>query len=553
MSSAITTAVSGLNAHQRMLDVVGNNIANLNTIAYKARRVLFSDMLYNDIRNASGGSATQGSINPAQIGTGVKIAQVGVDLTQGTIESTGDSLDFAIDGDGFFMVKNNVETFYTRAGAFAVDETGYLIDPSTGYRVQRFGNTGETNGIDPGFQTQGDADIRVPLGTSIPGRATTTANINGNLKSGLSGPRAKVLTSLKNWTAGGAAATAATPLNSLDDLQSAYIPGDTITINGTETNGTSFSATYTVTGTSTLGDVVNAVNAACNSGVASIDANGRIALTADDLGQSALTVTFADGATNTGGIPFASNPQIVSATGKDGDTVQGGIQVYDSQGGAHVVNLKFEKETDGSWTMNASIDPSEGIVLDSVVERITFNTDGSFAGAGASGAGDINLTFAFSGIDTPQTLNVSFGDVGTFGGLTQVSTDSSIAAKQDGYAPGKLTSVQISGDGTLQGVASNGREFPLAQVAIASFRNPDGLVSAGDSYFQPTAASGDVEVGTALAGSRGSIRAGQLERSNVDVPQEFTDLIIAQRGFSANARTVTVASQVLEELLGIVR
>jgi len=554
MSSAITTAVSGLNAHQKMLDVVGNNIANVNTIAFKSRRVLFTDMLYNDLRTASGATTgAQGSVNPAQIGTGVKIGQIDLNFAQGTIQGTGNALDVAIDGNGFFVLKNAGGNYYSRSGSFTIDETGYLIDPSTGYRVQRFGSIGEPDGVNPSFQVPGNSDINIPIGASIPGHETTSATIKGNLKSGATGPAAKQLSSLRDWTVGGAAATAATPLNSLDGVQTPYVPGDVIRITGSESDGTPVTVNFTVTATSTLGDLVSAIDSAFTSGSASLNAAGRIVIDAGTTGPSSLSVTLQDATTNTGATAFASNPLTVAVNGKDGDVVQGGIQVYDAQGGVHTVNTKFQKQVDGTWTMTASLDPSEGSVIDGTIERITFNSDGSFAGAGASGAGDVNLTFNFAGIGVPQQMSVGFGDVGKFNGLTQVASESSIAAQQDGFAPGALSSVQIGSDGVITGIASNGRQFSLGQLALASFRNPDGLTSIGDSYYMPTAASGDVEIGTALAGSRGGLKAGQLEQSNVDLPQEFTDLIIAQRGFSANSRTVTVASQVLEELLQIVR
>lgn len=554
MSSAITTAVSGLNAHQKMLDVVGNNIANVNTIAFKSRRVLFTDMLYNDLRTASGATTgAQGSVNPAQIGTGVKIGQIDLNFAQGTIQGTGNALDVAIDGSGFFVVRNSGGSYYTRAGSFTIDETGVLIDPSTGYRVQRFGSIGEPDGVNPSFQIPGNSDIHIPIGAAIPGHETTAATIKGNLKSGATGPAAKQLSSLHGWMAGGVAATSSTLINSLDSVQTPYVPGDVIRITGSESDGTPVSVNFTMTATSTVGDLVSAIDSAFGTGTATLDASGKIVMTGDTTGVSSLSVTLQDATTNTGATAFASNPLTVAINGKEGDVVQGGIQVYDAQGGAHTVNTKFQKQADGTWTMTASLDSSEGTVVDGTIERITFNDDGSFAGAGASGIGDINLTFNFTGIGVPQTLAVGFGDVGKFNGLTQVASESSISALQDGFAPGALSSVQIGSDGVITGVASNGRQFSLGQLAIASFRNPDGLTSVGDSYYMPTAASGDVEIGTALAGSRGGLKSGQLEQSNVDLPQEFTDLIIAQRGFSANSRTVTVASQVLEELLQIVR
>ncbi|MCA9209480.1 MAG: flagellar hook-basal body complex protein, partial [Planctomycetales bacterium] len=128
-----------------------------------------------------------------------------------------------------------------------------------------------------------------------------------------------------------------------------------------------------------------------------------------------------------------------------------------------------------------------------------------------------------------------------------------LAIEQDGFAPGTMNSVNTGPDGTIYGIATNGRQFPIAQLALASFRNVQGLRSVGDNYFEESLNTGDVQLGTALSGDRGAIVAGQLETSNVEVAQEFTRLIVAQRGFSANARTITVADKVLEELTNIIR
>jgi flagellar hook protein FlgE len=256
---------------------------------------------------------------------------------------------------------------------------------------------------------------------------------------------------------------------------------------------------------------------------------------------------------NTGVTGFAGNPSIVTTTGADGDTVEASMEVFDERGGSHFVNLTFQKQVDGSWNINASINPADGTITDGSVTGIRFNTDGSFASIDGTGAGDANLTFQFAGALAPQTMSLTMGSSGEFDGMTELAMSASLAAQHDGYAPGSLVGVQMRSDGILEGVTSNGFTFPLAQLSIASFLNPNGLSAQGDNYFAPTLASGDVEIGAALSGSRGSIRGGQLEQSNVDIALEFTRLIVAQRGFSANARTIRVTDQVLEELTNLIR
>ncbi len=555
MPNTLQIGVSGLNAHEKMLEVVGNNIANANTTAFKSRRVLFSDLLYEGIRSTAGEkTGVIGSINPSQVGNGVQVASIDVDFNQGELEPTGDPLDMAIEGDGFFVADGGpAGQLYTRAGSFRVDEHGALVDPATGFKVQRFGALGEPDGLNAGFQVPGDSSIRIPLGAAIGGQGTDLVNIAGNLQAGSTGPVARQLQSFRAWTVGGVPATATTALNQLDGLTRPYVTGDQIQTVGAESSGNPISASFNVTPASTLGDLVSFIDTTYSSAGAALNAAGKIVLTADGQGPSLMSMTLSNGPANQGNVGLNNNPMVVTAAGKDGDRVQGGIQVFDIRGGAHVVNLTYQKQADSSWTMTAELDAADGTVVDGSVQRITFNPDGSFAGAGATGTGDLFVSMAFTGIPTPQVMRFGFGDPNSLQGLTELASSSSISAQQNGFSPGKLISVRIKGTGEVEGVASNGRAIPLAQLAIASFRNPDGLLGVGDNFYAASGSAGEPEIGTGQAGNRGSIRSGQLERSNVDMATEFTRLIVAQRGFSANARTITVASETLEELLGLIR
>ncbi|MCA9176362.1 MAG: flagellar hook-basal body complex protein, partial [Planctomycetales bacterium] len=214
--------------------------------------------------------------------------------------------------------------------------------------------------------------------------------------------------------------------------------------------------------------------------------------------------------------------------------------------------MTFEKQSDNSWNLSASI-PSGGTLTDSVIEDIRFNDDGSLQQVAGTGLGDANFTIQFDSLATPQTIQFNFGDNNSFNGVTQVATSSSVSTTQDGYAPGVLTTISVDTTGLLQGVATNGIRFPIAQLAIASFRNPKGLLSTGNNYLQASANSGQPEIGLGNSGSRGAVTGLQLEASNVDIANEFTLMIVAQRGFSANARTITVTDEVLEELTNIIR
>lgn len=554
MANSLITGVSGLNSHQKMLEVIGNNLANLNTTAYKSRRTLFSDLFYETVRAASDGTpGVLGGTNPAQVGTGSRLSQVDAQFTQGNLSATGSPLDLAIEGDGFFVVDTGAETLYTRAGALQVDEDGLLVDPSTGYRVQRFGSVGESGTTGVGFQVPGDADIRIPFGATIPGRATANVSMTGNLPSTAAGPTEEILQSQLGWTASAVPVTAGTLLNDLDANSTGYIAGDAIQIEGTDVDGTAISVSLGVDGTTTFGDLVNAVDTAFTGATASLDANGRLVLESDVPGEAFLSLSLADLAGNTGETDFDANTFVVTSEGQDGEVVRGSVEVFDERGGAHTISLSLQKQLDGSWSLNADLDPSQGTVVDGLVTGITFNEDGSLAQAGGVGDGDTSLSFQFAGSTNTQDVDISFGAVDGFDGLTELATDPSLGAAQDGLGAGALVTVQVSSDGMISGIASNGSVVPLAQVAIASFRNPGGLESRGQNYYAVSLSSGAVQIGSGLAGSRGAVRSGQLEQSNVDIAEQFTQLIIAQRGFSANARTITVADEILEELTNLVR
>ncbi len=204
MSQTLLTGASGLLSHQRKLDVVANNLANINTTGYKSQRILFSDLIYTTIQPAAAGSNTDfGGTNPRQAGFGVSVAQTGRNHGQGVLSSTGQSFDFAIQGNGFFVLSDGSPA-YTRAGAFSLDSNGYLVDPSSGAFVQRFGTIGEGLEGNPQFQIPGNNAIHVPLGAGVAGRMTTQAGFTGNLPATATPPRTEMIGSEVAFLAGGA-------------------------------------------------------------------------------------------------------------------------------------------------------------------------------------------------------------------------------------------------------------------------------------------------------------------------------------------------------------
>jgi flagellar hook protein FlgE len=566
-SNALFAGVSALQSYQDMLNVIGNDLANVNTTAYKSQRTRFGDLLYQTLAEGSSSQGV-GEANPQQVGFGVGVQAIDQNMSQGTLQATGNNLDLALSGNGMFVVNNGVQNLFTRSGAFNVDPKGFLVDSTTGYRVQRFGQVGEGSAGSQAFQINGDNNIRIPFGTGIPGKTTTNVNLQGNLSASALGPLAQTLTSAQAFTTGTppAAAQLTTQINALSDGNGKYKTGDQIVISGTRADGTAVPAntalTLTVGGpnASTMQDLINTINAAYNTGnpatsaTASLDASGNLVLKANSTGPAnGLSLTLADAANNTGSTNWANHIETVTTTGKNGDSNSSAIQVFDTQGTAHTLSLTFQKQADGTWTLTGSIPPGDGTMIASTVTGITFNDDGSFRGA--AGAGNLaSMSFQIKGLSKPQTFTFNFGSVNGFNGLTQFGGNSSAAAvNQDGFAAGFLNNLSIGQDGTINGIFTNGQTLPIAQLAVAQFSNPGGLDRVGNNYFSLSASSGTALIGTATSGGRGTISQGTLESSNVDVAGEFTQLIVAQRGFQVNAKTITVNDQVLQDLVNILQ
>jgi flagellar hook protein FlgE len=554
-SSALYAGVSGLRAHQDMLDVVGNNLANVNTNGFKSQSALFGDLLYQTLTPAGGSSSKNiGGTDPMQIGFGVRVDAIEQNLGQGSLQTTGNPLDLALQGGGFFVINNGTNNIFTRDGAFGVDGNNYLVDPTTGFHVQRFGTVGEGSATSPAFQTPGDNSIKVPYGMGLPGQETSMITLVGNLSANAVGPQAQTLTSAQPFQAGGAPATLATLLNNLDDSNHKYVAGDQILIQGTTVSGTTVNTNLTLSGgpppTQTMQDLINAINGAFPGSTASLDASGNLVLKANNNGPaSSLSLSLLDASGNTGATSWNNHNMIVTTTGKNGDTFNSGIEVFDTQGNAHTLTLTFQKEAANTWNMTGAINTSEGTVTSGLVSGITFNDDGSFRGI----SGNSTMTFQFNGVSKPQTINFSFGSPSGFNGLTQFgSANSAAATSQDGFAAGFLNSLSVGKDGTVDGIFTNGRILPIAQLALANFANPTGLNREGSNYFSVSANSGVALIGGGLSGGRGLVQQGALESSNVDVALEFTNLIIAQRGFQVNARTITAANEVLQDLVNII-
>lgn len=547
MTRSLMTGITGLRTHQKKLDVVANNLANMNTIGYKTQAALFSDLMYAQLRSASDPTPNNGGVNPQSVGSGVQVSQTTRSFAQGTLQSTGEILDFAIQGDGFFTLTNGGgESVYTRDGSFGVDANGRLVDPANGFYVRRFGNVGEPTADRIGFQVPGDDTITVPLGQTVPGEQTQLVELLGNLPASAQPPNAEVLASSSPFENGGAAATAGTLLNDLDINGTPYQAGDVIEFTGTNPDGSAYNATLPAD-TSTVGDLITELNNQLVGATAALAADGTISITADGPGEAFLSLNITDNAANVGASAWASTPLTVTIDGNDGDTHQLSVEIFDSLGQGHRVNFDVSKTSARTWDIQASMPSDSGVILDSEVRSITFDDHGAFSLVGGTGDGDLDLEFQFDGIAETQTVNLDLQK------LQHLATDFRVGQQQDGFPPGTLTSIAVSSEGELIGLATNGKKIDLAQLALANFNNNQGLDAVGGNYYQQSLNSGDAAIGIGASNGRGLVIGGQLEGSNVDIAQEFTQLIVAQRGFSANARTITVSDEMLEELTNIVR
>ncbi|MBN2314590.1 MAG: flagellar hook-basal body complex protein [Sedimentisphaerales bacterium] len=554
MTTALSAAVSGLEAHQKMLDVTGNNLANINTTAYKASSISFSELLSETISNGSQPTSDIGGTNPVQIGSGVRISTISRDMSQGNIVNTGNELDLAIEGEGYFVLSNGEQYVYTRDGSFSVDADGYLVDPATGYRVQRIGIEGESDG----FQTSGDSHVRIPYDVGIPASETTEVALSGNLSADdeFDVTQTQEINSNIAFTYDtDSMATASTLIADLDQYSGTLTSG-TITISGYDQDGTAFDSglTFSVDGTTTLGDLIDHLNTNVLDGSTASLSDGQIVITDDTSGYSKTDISLSY--SGDGELTMPAYFEISTVGGEE--TKNFTITIYDSQGGEHVLSGAFVR-TDASNTWDIVLTSVTGdiseISLDSRrIEGLTFSPeDGSFSGLSGSDATQFEITFEHNPTAS-QTIDLNLGTEGKLDGLTQFAGSSTaVATDQDGYEAGSLSTVSISNEGIVIGTFSNGIKKNIATIQLALFQNSTGLESIGDNYFIPTANSGEAIATQAMSGGSGSIQGGALEKSNADVATEFATMIMAQNGYQANARAISVANDILRELTNLIR
>lgn len=544
LSAALYNGVSGLTTISEALNVIGDNLANVNTPGFKASTALFQTVFSQTI---SGGTVPSGNLlgtNPIQVGLGTTLATIGRNFTQGSLNNTGNLSDLAIQGNGFFILSDGVGIAFTRDGSFALAIDGTLVDPATGLRVQ--GWTAVNGVVTP---TGAVGDIVVPLGMSIV-QETSNALFSGNFNASgdIAGLMGTVLLG-PALTVGGAAADEFSNLIALDGLGLA--DGDTITISGRK-GGADITATFNVTTTSTLGELTTAIFDAFGilNGSVTVEPTGEIRIEGDRGTANAITdvvlratdslgvtVPGFDAVFNPGGSsPF--NPTNFA----DGESfVLSGLAVFDSLGNSVPLTVTFTR-TDARTLTYIAESPFGTIVGSGNIE---FDSNGQFLSVDNA---LISIDRSAAGAIDPLDITLDFSGTTFLSGVNTLALSS-----QDGFPIGSLEEFFVGIDGTVTGAFSNGLSEVLGQVALSIFPNQGGLLALGSNLFAVTGNSGEPLIGVAGTGGRGTMAQGYLEGSNTDMAKEFTSIIITQRGFQANARTISTADALLEEVISLAR
>ncbi len=538
MMRSLYAAVSGLKGNQTYMDVIGNNIANVNTTGYKASNVTFQDMLSQTLQGASSPSGTQGGTNPMQVGLGVGVASISTNFTDGSTQSTGISTNLAISGDGFFVVGTPTNQMYTRSGDFTTDRQGNFVN-SAGYRV--LGWQADASGVVD--TTQPISALQIPVGSTMAAKVSTTITLAGNLNGGA--------TALDAATVSSNAAAAVIAAGNLVSSVSAASTATQSAVNAAQT-----AAQTAQTAATAFANAATAPAKAAAAITALDAANAAVAAAKVAANAVAADTTMTPVLKATAVIAAAALSEATSKTAATNDSAQPvSYDLYDTQGNKYTLTGSITKTGVNTWTFTPSskiIGGTDGKTTVATVtggsSTIKFNADGTF---------DTSTVFNALTIDPtggPYEGAGSFTVQPSGSTMTQNGSDSTAKIRNtDGYAAGTLNGKTIGTDGTIVGSFTNGRTQAIGQVALAIFNNSDGLLSAGGNLYTKTTNSGEPQIGSAGTGGRGSFTPGSLEMSNVDLAQQFTNMIVAQRAFQANSKIITTDDSMLEEVVNLKR
>lgn len=554
MMRSMYSAVSGLKTHQTRMDVIGNNIANVNTVAFKSSSVTFSDILYQTTSNASGANATTGTggVNAKQIGLGTTAAATKVSITSaGASETTGNPFDIRLtdkNSTNFFIVNNGSENVFTRSGSFYVDGSGNLCMSSTGYTVM-------------GWQVD-----------------ETTGEIRKDTVSALR------IMQEKNLTSAPEATTQATIAGVLDenDADVKSDAGKVMNLNFYDNLGYQYTAKFAIKATANDGEYTVELTSILDSNNKNITEGFTQAQMKEIFGNTDTKTTIASYSSALPGCGYTFDPTTGNLTSAVGRTVtikpdgtlddgtnktikdifgvsDGNFKNIQDSAKAGNEDYKFEKVT---TTVNGVQTHSYQIVKKSATNLLKFNTeDGKFnsIGGGTDKSVELNLNttslnangnFANITVDFSQCLNYNNSGKSTIGadaGAVDGTTGK-------GRKLGAMTGISIDTNGRIYGTYDNGNTELLGQIAVAQFSNASGLEKVGESCYRTTLNSGEFDgIGVEISADGSSMTTGELEMSNVDLSSEFTSMITTQRGFQANSRVITTSDTLLEELVNLKR
>jgi flagellar hook protein FlgE len=564
LSSAMLTGFTGIQANQTSVDVVGDNIANLNTTAFKVQRTQFETMYYQTIHGGTAPGTPLGGTLPEQIGRGTQVSAIQRDFRGGNPENTGVPSDLAIDGSGFFMVGDpaDAQPLYTRDGAFHLDATNTMV-ANNGDHLLVYGADADGN-ITPGTLT----DLVIPLGTASVAVPTSNVVMDGQLNAAADpATQAAVISSQALTTSGGAAATAATQLSALVDSQGTplFADGDVVTVNA-QKGGLALSELSFTVGTdgSTLGDFASFLEAGLgiDTDPGTGDTPGVTISAGPDPAAGSLVITsnagsasaieLPDGAIqNTGSLP-GSPFSFTTETAATGDAVTTSFQVFDALGNPIEVRLRAslssQSEQSTTWRYTAEAVEGGGPVSLLGSGTITFDGAGQFVAATGNA---FTIDRAAAGAASPLAVTVDFS--GLTGLASSGGSSELIMASQDGRGTGLLTNYEIDEEGIVTGVYSNDYRQTLAQIPVATFANDQGLIALSENRYEIGPASGDPTILLPTEGVAGAMRSGVLEESNVEITREFINLLSAQTGIQSASRVVRTADELLQELLLLAR
>ena len=565
MMRSLYSGVSGLKTHQTKMDVIGNNIANVNTVAYKSQSITFSDLMYQTTQKASGPSVSTGraGVNARQIGLGVKSGAINTNIsTPGSTQTTGNAFDLRITGDSFFVVNDGVSNYFTRDGSFYVDSAGNLAMSSNGYNVMGWQAVldPKTEEINIQQDTVSKLQILSPENMVSEPQATTKATMNGILD--------------KN------------------DTNVTSTTGKVINLSFYDNLGYPYTARFTVKDTDEEGNYVMKLSDVLDKNNESVlDKYGASIYTGVDSGGTPVTVhkatsiaimdgyqlgtggtiikTLADGSTeNLDLANTAHQAEIAAAFGYESWDEFSQLCQFTVDANGNETAVMITQVLQNSPAGTSTFDLDGYIVPGGQAVSLTYNQEnGTFVGVNGStslknfnlylqpldgnGAIDPNAENPFEeiNIDMSATLNYNNNKTSTLGALS---------GDKKGYgtgcAVGAMTGVAIQNDGRIYGSYDNGQTKLLGQIAVANFSNASGLEKSGDNLYSATLNSGSFDgIGEPVDSDGGYMSTGVLEMSNVDLSTEFTDLITTQRGFQANSRIITVSDTLLEELVNLKR